>query len=223
MQRASDLGVRRKHSSSSASEHANTCPVDSCHGVAYVNIGLPPEALMGQDCDLHTKALTKMTKELFQEFNFLIGICFSECGECQTGYHAEAKVIFEGAKAAGFGEAHAGFPVFFHTEPGDHCISAFRSCVKVIDRNRVSSLYRHQEWRYAQRLDVVYSDGASEHVIRIYNNHQPSSKKRLFGPQARLAVPQSIVKDAVRGSCADGSTVQVNGLICGGDMAVFVL
>ena len=210
MERAGDLDVRKKVPLSSASKHVKTCSVELCHGVAFANIGLPTSALMGQNCGDHTKALTKMTKELFEEFSFLIGICFSECGECQTGYNAEAKVIFEGAIAAGFGEAHAGFPVFFHTEPVDHCISAFRSCVEVVDRNRVSSLYRHQEWRYAQRLDVVYSDGASEHVIRIYNNHQPSSEKRQFKQPARLAVPQSIVRDAVRDN--------VDGMICGGDM-----
>ena len=36
-------------------------------------------------------------------------------------------------------------------------------------------LYKHQVYRYAQRLDIHHDQGAPEHVIRIYNCHQPSS------------------------------------------------
>ena len=121
MELACGLGVskarpgKRSSTSLSASEHSTTsvsCSADLCDAVAFVNIGLQASGLRGQDVGRHTRALTRMVKELFVKFIYLIGICFSECGEVMVGYDDEERRIFEGAIATGFAQAHVGFPVF---------------------------------------------------------------------------------------------------------------
>ena len=106
--------VKRSHVSlSSDAENVQTCAIDLCDGVAFVNIGLvtyPCEAVTN-----HSTALTKMTRELFKEFRFLIGICFCECGEVQKGFDQQTKELFEDVIAQGFAEAGVGFPVFVYT------------------------------------------------------------------------------------------------------------
>ena len=205
---------RRLNVAENVSERRNTassCSLLCCDGVAYCSIGLRESALKGLSRPFWTSSMTGMINELLTKFPFLIGICFCESGECGKGISAKGRRVFEQAVREGFFKSGAGRPVFYYTKPKDHCVAAFRSHVRVVNRNRVS-LCEFQTHRYAQRLEIVYDGGATEHIVRIYNCHQPSSKKRPLTNRARLEGPRVIAQDAAN----DG----VDGFVCGGNMKV---
>ena len=102
----------------------------------------------------------------------------------------------------------------FWPQGGGETVTAWKAGVDIEVLEQMKNIEGLASFRTCERLKLT---GAAEHghvSLLIYNQHQPSSRKRPFPQKQRIIFGKRVLEDAIRSHADDSSNV---GFIFGGD------
>ena len=173
---------------SCAAEDMSGVPEHTCYMtrgcVASINIGLPGEAVKGEQWNSCSTVLLDLFVEALTYSKDIIGLLVSGLGSVTDPYDDDDRERFDCLFEEAFRMAeeetdvskHKGIQIFWARGKVAETVMIFKAHVKV---TMVDSIILPNSWR---RVEVARIEGTTEHneqvSMLIYNTHQPSARKR---------------------------------------------
>ena len=188
--------------------------------VASINIGLPGEAVKGEQWNSSSSVLLDLFVEALTYSKETIGLLVSGLGSVTDPYDDDDRERFDCLFEEAFRMAeeetdvskHKGIQIFWARGKAAETVMIFKAHVKV---TMVDSIILPNSWR---RVEVARIEGTTEHneqvSMLIYNTHQPSSWLHPFETQHKIELCKCVLRDAISEHLARENNV---GCVFGGD------
>ena len=188
--------------------------------VASINIGLPVDAVKGEQWNSCSTVLLDLFVEALTYSKDIIGLLVSGLGSVTDPYDDDDRerfdCLFEEAFLMAEEETdvskHKGIQIFWARGKAPETVMIFKAHVKV---TMVDSIILPNSWR---RVEVARIEGATEHneqvSMLIYNTHQPSFLLNPFEHHQKIELCKCVLRDAISEHSARENNV---GCVVGGD------